>query len=381
MRVALVFPGCSRQGGVERIMWEAARFLARRHEVLVVSMDSTGLPEGVLHRRPSLGMSSRNPLAFRRAAAATLDGLDADLVISDGSQCPPGDVWVVNSVHRAWLAHAGPIVMRGHQVDGRVRYLLPKHAQALWLERTYYGARTPRHLVPCSAQVATDLATYYRVGDVPTTVVPNGFAPEEFGPERRLALRATKRAELGYGEADVVAIMVANEWQRKGLPTLLRALRRLDDRTLHLLLAGRAPPDPVVRGLVGSLGGRVRYVGSAKDVGALLTAADVFVMPTQYEAFSLAVVEALASGLGVLTTDVPGAADAVEHGVNGLLLQDPLDDKSLSEHLEVALDPAVRSAWSRAAGPSVAPYSWERLMPQFERVLLEAGAPTASRPL
>ena len=93
---------------------------------------------------------------------------------------------------------------------------------------------------------------------------------------------------------------------------------------------------------------------------------------TQYEAFSLAVVEALASGLGVLTTDVPGAADAVEHGVNGLLLEDPLDDKSLSEQLKVALDPTVRAAWGTAAGPSVAEYSWERLMPQFERVLLAA---------
>ena len=132
---------------------------------------------------------------------------------------------MVNSVHRAWLAHAGPVVMRGHQIDGRVRYLIPKHAQALWLERTYYGARSPRHLVPCSSQVATDLATCYRLGNVPTTVVHNGFAPEEFSQDKRLALRSTMRARLGYNDTDVVAIMVANEWQRKGLPTLLRAMR------------------------------------------------------------------------------------------------------------------------------------------------------------
>ena len=106
------------------------------------------------------------------------------------------------------------------------------------------------------------------------------------------------RAQLGYRDTDVVAIMVANEWQRKGLATLLRAMRRLEHRSLHLLLAGRSSPNALVNGLIGTLKDQVRYVGSTRDVGALHAAADLFVMPTQYEAFSLAVVEALASGLG-----------------------------------------------------------------------------------
>jgi len=270
--------------------------------------------------------------------------------------------------------------MRGHRFDGRVRYVLPKHARALWLERTYYGAGTCQYLVPCSSRITTELHTYYALAGIPTTVVHNGFAPEEFCPERRLALRASTRATLGYSEGDVVAVMVANEWQRKGLPTLLRAMGQLDNPKLHLLLAGRVPPEPLLNGLGNTLGGRVRYLGVASDVGALHAAGDFFVMPTQYEAFSLAIIEALASGLGVLTTDVPGAADAVEHGVNGLLLSDPLDDKGLSAQLDKALDPAVRAGWSEAASPSVARYTWDQLLPNFEEVLMTVEVRRSSSP-
>ena len=374
MRVALVYPGCSRRGGVERIVWEAARFLVRRHEVIVVSTAADDLPDGVRHDRPYTSRSVLRPAEFRRAAATALTSIGANVVVSYGAQCPPGDVWVINSVHRAWLACAGPITMRGHRFDGRLRYLLPKHVRTLWLERTYYGARTCQHLVPCSSQVTSELGTYYALAGIPTTVVPNGFAPEEFCPERRLALRARIRATLGYDSGDVVAIMVANEWQRKGLPTLLRAMGKLDNPHLHLLLAGRMPPGTLLEGLGNTLGRRVRYLGVASDVGALHAAGDLFVMPTQYEAFSLAIIEALASGLGVLTTDVPGAADAVEHGVNGLLLSDPLDEEGLSAQLAKALDPAVRLGWSEAASPSVARYSWDRLLPDFEKVLMAVAA-------
>ena len=58
-----------------------------------------------------------------------------------------------------------------------------------------------------------------------------------------------------------------------------------------------------------------------------------------------------------------------------------MDDNSLSEELKLALDPAVRSSWSEAAAPSVAAYSWEQLMPQFERVLRDVAEPASSQSL
>ena len=289
-------------------MWEAARFLARRHEVVVVSADSSRLPEGVLHSRPSLDGSRWNPIAFRRAAAANLADIDADLVVSYGSQCPPGDIWVVNSVHRSWLAHAGPVITRGHQIGGRVRYLIPEHAQTLWLERTYYGACSPRHLVPCSSQVATDLATYYRLGNVPTYCRTRCFAPRNSA--RTSDSPSARRCEPGSGTTTLTSWQ--SWWPTSGNGKGSRRCYELCGYSTIGTFTSywRVAPhlNPYLSGLIGSLGEQVRYVGSASDVGALHAAADLFVMPTQYEAFSLAVVEALASGLGVLSRRCLGSS-------------------------------------------------------------------------
>jgi UDP-glucose:(heptosyl)LPS alpha-1,3-glucosyltransferase len=371
MNVALCFPGCSRRGGVERIMWEAARFLAPRHRVTVVAATVEDLPDTVAHAPVTVPRvpGPLRPLAFRRAAAPVLARTGAEVAAVYGAECPAGDVYVVNSVHRAWLAGAGPVEVAGRRLPGSLRLALPQHEVLLGLERTYYARARGQHLVPCARRVAEDLAVYYGLGRNPVTVVENGYSPAEFDPERRRSLRAAAREELGYAEHDVVACLVANEWQRKGLPTVLAALARPEAAGMRLLLAGRIDPAPLLDRAPPAVAARVRYVGSAADVGRVHAAADCLVMPTQYEAFSLAVIEALASGLPVVVSDVPGAADAVTDGHNGYLLSDPVDDAGLAVLLGRLADGPTRAALAAAAAPSVAPYRWDTLMARFEGVL------------
>jgi UDP-glucose:(heptosyl)LPS alpha-1,3-glucosyltransferase len=377
MRVALVFPGCSRKGGVERVMWEAANHLAGHHQVTVVAETVEDLPDGVEFLAVDGGLLGTyggplRPVAFRRAAGRALARLRPDVTAVYGSECPPGDVYVVGSVHRAWLQSAGSAEVRGVTVPGWVRYMVPGHLVQLALERSlFHGARGKR-LVPCSDVVTDDLVRLYGLAGTDTTVINNGFSPEACSPERRHQLRAASRADLGYTDDDVVMVMVANEWQRKGLPVLLEAMHRLGDPSLHLLLVGRNSPadllahvtDPVVAD-------RVRYVGPSDDVAVQHAAADLFVMPTQYEAFCLAIVEALASALPVITTKVPGAGDTILEDVNGLLLADPMDAEDLVGLLRRGLDGPTRQRWSEAAPATVAPYSWSHLMGMFEDVLVE----------
>jgi UDP-glucose:(heptosyl)LPS alpha-1,3-glucosyltransferase len=353
------------------VVWEAARFLAPRHRVTVVSGVAEDLPPGVVHV-PAITAGWPGPLApfgFRRAAAAALRSIESDVVVSYGAECPPADVYVINSVHRAWLRVAGPVDIRGHQVSGRIRFLIPRHLISLSLEHGYYGGARKGILVPCAAQVGRDLEELYSLAGTPCTVVHNGFSPEEFSPERRRALRDAARLELGYGQSETVLVMVANEWQRKGLRVVLDAMEELGDPGMRLLLAGRIPPDSLVSHRSSWLRDRVRYAGPSDDVGRIHAAADAFVMPTQYEAFCLAVIEALASGLPVITTNVPGAADMVEPGVNGLLLDDPFDVPALAALLATMADPDQRRIWSDAAPGSVAHLSWDTLMGQFEKVI------------
>ena len=117
------------------------------------------------------------------------------------------------------------------------------------------------------------------------------------------------------------------------------------------------------------LAGQVIAAGSTTDVAAFHAAADVFVLPTQYEAFCLAILEALGSGLPVITSDLPGARDAIQSGVNGLLLEDPLNGEELAAAVQRLTEAVARERLSKAAPESVRQYQWPVVLGAYERVL------------
>jgi glycosyltransferase involved in cell wall biosynthesis len=104
---------------------------------------------------------------------------------------------------------------------------------------------------------------------------------------------------------------------------MIRAFARVSaeaPRSL-LLLAGAGPLEGELKDLAKGMGigSRVRFLGSRSDIPALLNAADASVLSSTYEALPMALLEAAASGLPVVTTDVGGTSDIVIHGVTGLL--------------------------------------------------------------
>ncbi len=139
---------------------------------------------------------------------------------------------------------------------------------------------------------------------------------------------------------------------------------------MRLLVVGRAPQAQIVREARRcGLADQVIACGPTGDVGAFHAAADVFVLPTQYEAFCLAILEALGSGLPVVTTRVPGAGDAIRPGVNGYLIDDPRSGEQLREKLLLLLDDDHRALLSRRAPATVAHYQWPSVLTRYEEVL------------
>lgn len=376
LHATLVYPGCHPRGGVERVVWETVRHLAPRHRVSVVGADveADGAGAVEVHRRARPGPpAALAPARWRRAARRALAGVDPGVVVSYGADCPPGDVLVVQSVHRAWLEAGRPVPVRGVAVPPAVRWAMPRHRVLLALERSYFREGRGRRVVAVSANVADDLARFYGVDPALVEVVPNGYSAAQCSPGRAAARRDEMRAALGLGPDDVALLLVANEWHRKGLGVLLEAMALLGGEPVHLVLVGRMAPDAFA-GRIERLGlaGRVHYRGPAADVSRYHAAADLFVMPTQYEAFGSVIVEALASGVPVITTARAGAAAAVSPGRNGLLQQDPDDPGELAGLLRRGLDPATRAAWREAAPGYVRDYEWSSVMARMEAVI--AGA-------
>jgi glycosyltransferase involved in cell wall biosynthesis len=135
--------------------------------------------------------------------------------------------------------------------------------------------------------------------------------------------RRAVRQEIGVGDQDLVIIQVARLDPLKDHATAIHTLehvvrRRADAR---LVLVGEGPELGMIKRVVAecNLSSQVRLLGLRKDIGRLLSAADVFLLTSVSEGIPLAVIEAMAAGLPVVATRVGGTGEVVEEGQTGLL--------------------------------------------------------------
>ena len=185
-----------------------------------------------------------------------------------------------------------------------------------------------------------------------TRLLGNGVDLDRFRPDSLApSARAAVRAELGAGGDDVVVGMVGRLVAEKGVLELLAAARLLDDRYAVVVIGPDDPakPDALDRDTVREAeAAGVRFLGLREDVDRLYGAMDLFVLPSWREGFPRAAMEAAASGLPVIATDVRGCRQVVDHGTTGLLVpvRDP-DALAKAIHT-LGEDPATRAAYGAA---------------------------------
>lgn len=370
--LAVVFPKASVTGGVERIALELLRFESARRNAWFVgeSLDADDeLPFAPV--RQSRVPRSLRPLAFRRAASQVLRELEPATTMSLGVNCPPGDVYWVNSVHRAWLEDGGDLIVRGVKVPAGLRRALLRHQVLLRLEHDYFVNHRPRAIV-CTSE--RDMAHLQRLYGVPADLIqliPHGYDGAVFSPAHRAAMREQMRSEINAAPDDIVVLMIANEWHRKGLGTLLESVAALRDARIRIDLVGAKSPDdyrPLAQRL--GLADRLHWHGASRDVARFHAAADVFALPTTYEPFGLVIIEAMGSGLPVITSRLAGAASAIDDGRDGLLLDDPRDAEALTAQLRRLLDATQREQLGTAAAVAAANgYEWSQVLARVDAVL------------
>jgi UDP-glucose:(heptosyl)LPS alpha-1,3-glucosyltransferase len=374
--LAVVFPGAGTSGGVERMAFELARFEAKRRATCFVGerVDDPGLPHAPV-RVPGVPIALR-PWAFRRAALPVLSRLGAATTLSLGVECPPGDVYWVGGIHAAWLANGGSVVYRGVPVPPAARRLLLRHRVLLRLEHDYFVNHRPRLVLCPSPREIEDLGRIYGVPRDIMRIMPNGYDRSLFSTERRDRLRGEMRAAIGANRGDIVVLMVANEWHRKGLGVVIRAVARLPGDRVRIDLVGRRDPvdyRPVAARL--GLADRLHWHGASSDAGRFFAAADIFVLPTVYEPFGAVIVEAMATGLPVIASKLAGAAAAIDHDVSGLVLDDPRDADELSANLKLLLDPDRRAKMGAAAAIAAESYEWGQVLARLDSLVFGADGP------
>ena len=185
-----------------------------------------------------------------------------------------------------------------------------------------------------------------------------------------------RERDLGIPRDAVVCCFVGMNYRRKGLPTLLAAMERLDPR-YHLLIVGRDRRSWTFRWRArrGALAGRVHFLGKTDSIDAVLGHSDVLVLPSLYEPFGLVVTEAMAASRPVVASASTGASELVRDGESGFVLRDARDPDELAKRLAQLDDRDVREAMGREAARAVGGLTperhLERILEVYERVRRE----------
>jgi glycosyltransferase involved in cell wall biosynthesis len=365
MRIGIVTRRVGRNDGQGRVNMEVARAALRRGwrvrlvcehadaEVLQAGAEIVRLPP------PSFlpGRLLRDQVFAWRTAHA-LAGCDA--VLGNGfSTWAPTHVNAVHFVHRAWLASPHH-PWRQHR-DARSLYARVYAGANARLERgAFFRAGK---IVAVSAKLRGELVA----GGVPEeriTTILNGVDTAEYAPG------AADRVALGLPERVPVALFAGDlRTARKNLDGVLRALALVPGR-LHVAVAGRHEGTawPAMAASLG-VAGRVRFLGFRTDMPALMRAADFFVFPSRYEACSLVLLEALASGLPVITAASAGGAEIVSPRL-GIVLADSEDVAGLAAAMRaLSEDLPRRAAMSGAAREMALGHGWEAMAGRYLDVL------------
>jgi glycosyltransferase involved in cell wall biosynthesis len=241
---------------------------------------------------------------------------------------------VVNTVHGLYVSDSDPLRRR----------------LAVYLVEGIAALFSDAELVQSHEDV--DVMSRFRIGR-PSRIVHlgNGIDLQRFGRDRSGVTRHRARAELGLAPEAVVVGCVSRLVAEKGIPELIEAWN-LRETGYELMVVG--PPDPTKADAIGpevieaAEQRGVRFLGHRQDVEDLYLAWDIFVLPSHREGFPRAAMEAAASGLAIVASDIRGCREVVEHDKTGVLVPRQ-DAEALSTAIDALVrDPARRDSLGRA---------------------------------
>jgi UDP-glucose:(heptosyl)LPS alpha-1,3-glucosyltransferase len=329
-KVAFVRQRYAQDGGAERFVSRALDALRSRNVSLTLVAREWHGGEGfdVITCNPFyLGRLWRD-WSFARAVCRELGKRSFDLVQSHErlSCC---DVYRAgDGVHREWLRQRARILSLWGRIGIAVN---PYHWYVKNAERKVItGARA---IICISQMVKREIVEYFGVPEAKLHVIYNGIDTLTFHPQiRKERQRVRQRLEIPANAT--VFLFVGSGFERKGVGRVLEALA-MQRATPYLLVVGHDKHLARYQHQARRLGlmDRVRFVGVQKDVKPYYAAADAFVFPTIYEPFGNVILEAMATGLPVITSFKCGGAEIIQHGINGYVC-DSLDRDALIEYME-----------------------------------------------
>jgi UDP-glucose:(heptosyl)LPS alpha-1,3-glucosyltransferase len=349
----------STKGGLEKYTLNLSQELVRKgHEVHIFCNTGDEKPGIFLHNIPIFPLSSPGKnLSFALKTSTIIAGFGLDVVQSMERIWSQDIFRASDGINPVQMQQKYPnIFWRKFKAAGLRRQVLS------FLERRIFQRGGAEWFLTNSMLIKEQIMRYYQVPNERITVIYNSVDTGQFNFSAKTTFRNAVRDEFGIGRKCRMILFAGNDFQRKGLAVLIKALGKRNDPDTKLLVAGNDSPGHYRR-LASrcGIGANVLFIGHYKNPEKLYGSADVFVLPTQYDAFANVCLEAMACGTPVITTRTNGAAEIVEHGKEGFILQ-TLEVDEVMKRVHDALENADNPLMASNAAQKAAEYTMERHM-------------------
>ena len=339
LRIAFVRRGYSRSGGAEAYLKRLADgVVGAGHEVQLITTDEWPGEQwsfGSIKR-----LRATTVIGFADELEQIRPQLHSDVLFSLERVWTCDVYRAGDGVHRGWLARRRKFEIPLKQF---VRAASRKHRDLLQLEESLFAARKAGCVIAASQMVRNEITEVYGYPADKIDLVRNGVPLDRFRFDPQL--REKSRAQFNLKQDQIALLFAGSGWERKGLLFAIEAMALSKSRKLRLLVAGRGDARPYQTTRLRFWRGEpVHFLGEVADLTPLYAAADILILPTIYDPFSNACLEALASGLPVITTRSNGFSEIIDEGVHGSIVDNPANLVALREAIGFWSDLSRREA-------------------------------------
>ena len=320
IRIAVVIPKYGLVGGAEGFVYNLTERLAQRDgfDVHVFANKwRQGTAPVAFHKVPTIRFPRfLEPISFAYWANQRISQENFDIVHSHERIFEMGLFTFHGIPHKEWIRTT------------RTRPMTLFDRATAWVEQKGLSNRHLQMVMPVSSLAKEALLKIYDLPESKVTVNPPGIDAGRFSALNPQACRREVFQRHGLSYEDIIVLFVSMNFELKRLDLVLKGIAGLvaqENRNLplKLLVVGKGNSrrfTALARDL--GIAERVIFTGVIREMEKYYLASDIFTMPSKFDTFGLAVLEAMAAGLPVIITGSVGARDLVKSGVNGFVLAD-----------------------------------------------------------
>jgi len=366
MKIAVVIPKYGLVGGAEGFAYELTERLAEREGLeihLFANQWRSRNTSITFHKLPLIPFPRfLRPISFAYFSHKGIRSNDYDLVHSH-DRIFQMDLLTMHGIpHRTWIKEA------------RRKPLSLFDRSTAWVEKNgLTGSRSPM-ILAVSTLVRDELLKLYDIPESKIRVIHPGVSQGRFSSLDLESCRHEIRQRHGLSSNDVVVLFVGMNFEVKRLELVLKGIAHLiakgnKNSNLKLVVIGKGREGWYLN-MARDLGifNRVIFAGVTPKVEDYYLASDIFAMPSRFDTFGLAVLEAMMAGLPVIITQRVGARDLVNSGVQGFVLSEDPSPGDVAEKLAVLMDKENRRRMGENAREVALQHTWNRTVDQVEEI-------------